>query len=97
MYFLSAEFYPRLAVAREKNAFLNHYYLGALYSKRIVRRVVYSFDINTNRKWFEHLKHRSGKQSKTVTGGEIIVNTLLRFLVLVTICVLHWYLMVTRW
>ena len=70
--------------------------LAALYAKRIVRRVVYSFDINTNRKWFEHLKHRSRKQSKTVAGGENIVNTLLRFLVLVTICVLHWYLMVTR-
>ena len=66
------------------------------HEQKLVRRVVYSFDINTNRKWFEHLKHRSGKQSKTVTGGENIVNTLLRFLVLVTICVLHWYLMVTR-
>ena len=51
-------------------------------TEEIRRRVVYSFDINTNRKWFEHLKHRSRKQSKTVTGGENIVNTLLRFLIL---------------
>ena len=48
------------------------------------RRVVYSFDINTNRKWFEHLKHRSKNYLKTVNrepGGAHIVNTELRFLV----------------
>ena len=34
------------------------------------RRVVYSFDINTNRKWFEHLKHRSKNYLKQSIGSQ---------------------------
>ena len=62
------------------------------HEQKLVRRVVYSFDINTNRKWFEHLKHRSKNNLKTV-GEHIGVNTMSRDFSFSHIpCVLHWYL-----